>query len=307
MVGRRVRRRALAVLLLAGSALALALGCSLVAPSFAPAIDTPEMRAAALVSRFVEGPSGPLHAVLAGRHGAPRRVLFVHGSPGTWEAWRRFLLDPELARRARLVALDRPGFGGSGRGRAEASIARQAAALAVLLADEPGPPAVVVGHSLGGPIAARLAVDRPDLVAALLLVAPSIDPALERHRWFNIAASWRAVQWLLPVDWVVSNRELWPLADELRDLAPRWAELACPVRIVQGIDDRLVPAANADFAERVLAGRDLRVTRHAGEGHFLLWEHPESVRSPLLELLDAPRAARPSAQPAAGGASPAGW
>lgn len=266
--------------------LALAAGCSLLGPSFAPEVDTPAMRAAALASRFVAGPDGPVHVVVAGRNeaGAPR-VLFVHGSPGTWEAWRRFLSDPALAGAARLLAPDRPGFGGSGRGHAEPSLARQSAALAAVLESEPGPPAVVVGHSLGGPIAVRLAMDRPDLVASLLLIAPSVDPELERRRWFNVAGSWRLIQLLLPIDWVVSNRELWPLREELETMTPRWSEIRCPVRLVQGTDDRLVPAANADFVERVLAGRDLVVRRYPGAGHFLLWERPETVTSPLLGLL----------------------
>ncbi len=266
--------------------LALAAGCAIFGPSFAPAVDTPAMRAAALVSRFVAGPDGPVHVVTAGRAepGAPR-VLFVHGSPGTWEAWRIFLTEPGLTGAARLLAPDRPGYGGSGRGHAEPSLARQAEALAAVLESEAGPPAVVVGHSLGGPIAARLAMDRPDLVAGLLLVAPSVDPVLERRRWFNVAGSWRLIQLLLPIDWVVSNRELWPLRGELERMAPRWPEIRCPVRLVQGTADRLVPPANADFVEGVLPAANLVVHRYPGAGHFILWEHPETVTAPLLELL----------------------
>ena len=43
-----------------------------------------------------------------GRRGAPT-VLFVHGSPGSWENFARFLDNEDLGRRARLVAIDRPG------------------------------------------------------------------------------------------------------------------------------------------------------------------------------------------------------
>lgn len=282
------RRRALVgVGLLA--LLALVGACSLFGPSFAPAIDTAAMRSSRLASRFVEGRAGPIHFVTAGREDrrAPR-VLFVHGSPGTWEAWRIWLEDPALRGRARLIALDRPGFGGSSRGRAEPSLAAQAEAAAAVLRADGGGAALVVGHSLGGPIAARLAVDSPELVRGLLLIAPSVDPELERRRWYNVAGSWRAVQLLLPVDWVVSNRELWPLRGELEALAPEWRRIRCPMFVLQGLDDRLVPPANADFVERLVPPDRLEVIRVAEAGHFLLWQRPALVRDALLARLAEP-------------------
>ena len=268
-------------------------------PQFRPAIDTPEMRVAGIASRFVDAGSGRIHVATSGDTTAARRVLFVHGSPGTWEAWRGFLSEPRLRERALLLAPDRPGFGGSSRGEAEPSLARQAAAMAAVLDDSPGAanaPAVVVGHSLGGPIAVKLAIERPDLVGALLLVAPSVDPALEKRRWFNHAGSLRLVQWFLPVDWIASNRELWPLREELEAMLPDWSSIASEVIVVQGEKDRLVPAANADFAERMLDGR-ADVRRYPDDGHFILWQKPETLTGPLIELLDR------AAAPAAGGAS----
>jgi pimeloyl-ACP methyl ester carboxylesterase len=295
----RIRRRPRWIAVASGVVLLLLpVGCSMFGPRFDPAIDTPEMRECALESRFADSPRGRWHYVAAGRPApATARVLFVHGSPGTWDAWQGFLQDSDLRAAARLLAVDRPGFGGSERGRAVPALAAQAAALAeVLESDAPGPPAIVVGHSLGGPIAVRLAMDRPDLVAALLLVAPSIDPAEERRRWYNIAGATRIVQWFLPIDWTISNRELWPLKHELTAMLPMWRGLRCPTIVVQGMADELVPAANADFAERQLSPGRVRIDRYPGENHFVLWQRPETVRRPLLELLSG---AGP--QPAEGG------
>lgn len=284
--GLRKRWRRLAVA--AAVVFALPVGCSMLGPGFEPAIDTPEMRAHRLSSAFVASPQGRMHYVAAGQAAPPAaRVLFVHGSPGTWDGWKGYLEDPALRAAARLLAADRLGFGGSERGRAVPSLATQAAGLAAVLEAEPGPPAIVVGHSLGGPIAARLAMDRPDLVAGLLLVAPSIDPAEERHRWYNVAGAMQVVQWFLPIDWTISNRELWPLRQELEAMLPRWAEVRCPTIVVQGLDDDLVPPANADFAERRLAGARVRIDRYPDESHFILWQRPETVQRPLLELLAA--------------------
>ena len=41
--------------------------------------------------------------------GGPARVVFLHGTPGDWKAWAHFMADPELQKRATLIAVDRPG------------------------------------------------------------------------------------------------------------------------------------------------------------------------------------------------------
>jgi pimeloyl-ACP methyl ester carboxylesterase len=281
---RRLRRRLL-LALLAGTLLAVAGNCALSLPSFDPEVASSAMQVAALASRFVPSEAGELHVVAAGSAGAGATVLCIHGSPGTWDACRGVLEDADLRARARLLAYDRPGFGASSRGRAEPSLARQAAAAAAVLEAEGAAPAVVVGHSVGGAIAARLAMDRPDLVGGLVLIAPSIDPALERRRWFNVAGSWRLVQLLLPVDWITSNRELWPLRAELEQMLPLWVWVTAPTIVVQGLADQLVPAANADFAERQLASAPLDVRRYQDDGHFILWQRPAEVRAAIITVL----------------------
>ena len=99
-----------------------------------------------------------------------------------------------------------------------------------------------------------------------MLVAPSIDPALEVHRWYNDLASWRVVEWLLPPDMVTSNRELWPLQAELEKLSPRWREIRVPVIVIQGGEDGLVDPANADFAERMLVDAPVEIPASPASG-----------------------------------------
>lgn len=287
----RPRRRWRRLLIGLGGVAALGLlaaaGCSFLGPGFAPSVATPEMASDAIESRFADFGDERLHYAVAGRQDGPV-ILFVHGSPGTWEAWRGYLRDPELRGRARLIAVDRLGFGGSERGQAEPSLERQAAALLAVLRAEGAGPAVVVGHSLGGPVAARMAVDAPAAVRALLLLAPSIDPALEKHRWFNVAGSLRLVQWFLAVDWTTSNREIWPLRAELERLGGRLPEVSCPVVIVQGTKDTLVPPANAEYAQRAFARAQVEVEWVRDASHFIVWENPALVRRAIVALLDRP-------------------
>ncbi|MCR6679307.1 alpha/beta hydrolase, partial [Escherichia marmotae] len=83
--------------------------------------------------------------------------LFLHGTPGDWKAWAHFMADPELQKRATMISVDRAGFGASDPGRVAPLMADQARLLAPLL-EGPGGPTLLVGHSLGGPIGAELAM-----------------------------------------------------------------------------------------------------------------------------------------------------
>jgi pimeloyl-ACP methyl ester carboxylesterase len=230
----------------------------------------------------------PLRYAAAGPPGAPL-ILFIHGSPGSWEAFAGFLQDASLTARARLLAVDRPGYGGSEPGQPLPSLAAQAERLTWLLkAEAGGRKAIVLGHSLGGPIAAQLALDHPELVAGLVLVAPSLDPAQEKMKWMQVPASWGWLRPLIPAPLDVCNQEILPLKGQLQALLPRWASLTLPVRLIQGLDDDLVPPANADFAERVMTHAQLKVTRVPGLNHFVPWARPDLLRDALLDLLNAP-------------------
>jgi pimeloyl-ACP methyl ester carboxylesterase len=152
------------------------------------------------------------------------------------------------------------------------------------IADASGP-VIVVGHSLGGPIAARFVMDHPDKVAALILVAGSIDPAQEKILWYQGPASWAGLRWMLPSALDVCNRELMPLKGELTLMLPLWSQIKVPVELIQGTDDHLVPAANADFGERMIDPKILHVTRVPGMDHFVPWSNPELIRDAILRHL----------------------
>ncbi len=216
-------------------------------------------------------------------------VVFVHGSPGSWYAFIDFFRDSTLYRRARLVALDRPGFGKSGLGQPEPSLPKQAAALAAVLKQViPGGRAVLVGHSLGGPVIARFAMDYPDMVRSLILVAPSIDPDLEKKEWFRPLLGSFPFRQLLPGELDASNREIRPLREELVAMLPLWASIRVPVTVIQGDKDDLVPPGNADFARRMLVNAPVTIQMLPGMNHFIPWSRPDTMHDAILKALDAP-------------------
>ncbi len=109
------------------------------------------------------------------------RLIFIHGSPGAATAYVGYLHDPING--METVTVDRLGYGKSTPRTAVVRFEEQAAAIAPLLVERGGVKPIVVGHSLGGPIAARLAADYPDEVGALVVVGGGLDPDLEDVRW----------------------------------------------------------------------------------------------------------------------------
>lgn len=217
--------------------------------------------------------------------GGPARIVFLHGTPGDWQAWAKYLADPELQKRATLIAVDRPGFGASNPGRMAPALSEQARLLEPLLKG-PGAPAVLVGHSLGGPIAAEMAMDYPDEVRGAVLVAPSIDPNTEQPRWYNVAMTYTLVQWIAPKIFKWSNEEIMPLVGELKQQTPRWKNLKMPITVIQGAKDELVDPRTAAYAEKVLPKPNGKVIVVPDQGHFVLWKRPDLVVGQIIDVLD---------------------
>ena len=178
-------------------------------------------------------------------------VLFIHGSPGAWYAFISFFKDSSLYNHAHIVSVDRPGFGKSGSGKFEANLQQQAAMLEPLLKiNKSKKLPLLIGHSLGGPVIARMAMDYPEQVGALLIVAGSIDPSLEKYEWYRHAGNFALVRPFLPKPLNASNREILPLKKQLELMLPLWKNIKIPVTVIQGEKDDLVPPGNAAFCKK---------------------------------------------------------
>lgn len=209
-------------------------------------------------------------------------VLFIHGAPGDWKAWGDYLSDDALLNQAFMLAIDRPGYGGSESRRYEASLSVQANALIqAALKEHPGP-FYIVGHSFGGPVAFQAAIDHPSHVSGMMILAGSVDPDLEETKWFQYIADFFLIEPLVPDPLHVANQEIFPLKAELEKQKQRLAEITIPTVVIQGIDDRLVPAANTDYAERHLTNAVVDVIRLENQGHFLPWEQYALNKNEIL-------------------------
>lgn len=112
----------------------------------------------------------------------PRLAVLVHGVTGWWRTWWR--VGPALAERGwRVVAVDQRGHGHSPRIESTVTVQDLAADLAETIADLGGRADLLVGHSLGGAVAAELAFTRPDLVGRLVLEDPPGISRVNDEAW----------------------------------------------------------------------------------------------------------------------------
>lgn len=115
-------------------------------------------------------------------------VLVLHGAASNLEEPHLALADTFTGER--VIWLDRPGLGWSDRPDGLWSPQREAALIARLLETIETGPVTVIGHSWGGAIALRLAMDHPDQVDSVVLIAPALSAWIGDAAWFNAASFW---------------------------------------------------------------------------------------------------------------------
>lgn len=112
-------------------------------------------------------------------------LLFIHGLGSYLPAWRKNI--KELRKHYRCIALDLPGYGKSSRGAYPYDMSFFADQVHQFLRKLSLKKPVVVGHSMGGQIALTLALQHPDQVDRLVLVAPAgFETFTDQERtWFQ--------------------------------------------------------------------------------------------------------------------------
>ena len=207
---------------------------------------------------------------LVGGEGEP--LVVVHGLGGAAANW--LALAPLLLPGRRLLVPELPGHGGSSPPHAAPSLNAYADRISLLLEWEGLVPAPVVGHSLGGAIALRLAIRRPDVVSGLVLAAAA-----------GISSGGRNARYALTITGILKPG---------RKIAPhsgRVAHSAMLKRLVFGRWGAADPAAlPPELVEAFLAGPALH-TDTVSAAKALVRDDPrpdlDRVRCPALVLWGA--------------------
>jgi pimeloyl-ACP methyl ester carboxylesterase len=207
----------------------------------------------------------------------PMRTVLVHGLAGSSRWWRE--VEPRLSG-LDLDAVDLPR-----RGLEE---------LERWLAARLEPPSALVGHSLGGLLAARVAAREPDLVQRLVLIAPAGIPVRGRLAHALPLAHAVAQMGLRFAPVLVRDAAragplgLWAgaRAAVTTDLRDDLAHVRARTLLVWGDRDRLVPASSA--AAWAAALPEARVELIPRTGHVPMVERPEELSRLLRDFLSAP-------------------
>jgi len=270
--------------------------------------------------RFADVRGTRLRYLVAGE-GEP--LLLVHGLGGAAANW--LAVAPLLLAGRRLLVPELPGHGGPAALPAAPSLNAYADRLGLLLEHEGLASAAVVGHSLGGAIALRLSIRRPDVVSALALAgAAGISSGTRNARYaLTITGIVKPGRRLAPHRWRIARSNTlkrvvfgrWGASDppalraELAeaflsgparhtdtvsaaqalvrdDPRPDLDRVRCRSLVLWGARDNQLPVEDAfDYARRLRAR--LRVI--ADCGHLLIGERPEACADAIDDFLAGSR------------------
>jgi len=230
--------------------------------------------------------------------GAGDPLLLLHGGLGT--ALLHFRREiPVFAERYRVIAPDMRGYGHSSPPREFPPdfYHRDAADMAALLDALDARPARVLGWSDGAVVALALTVARPDLVRSLVTIAGEaciLDE--ERAGWPALAdpGSWppRALERFIeaqgPLNYPAIFQKMLDGYNAVADadgevVRERLGEIRCPVLVLHGETDDVVPVKQAHTLRAGIPHAELHI--FPGAGHALHREREAEVRALVLDFL----------------------
>jgi pimeloyl-ACP methyl ester carboxylesterase len=221
-------------------------------------------------------------------HGAP--VLLVHGLAGSTAWWVRNV--DVLGRHHAVYLIDLPGFGSMRKYAKQFSVAGSVQWLAHVLSALNLHQTGLVGHSMGGLIAAMFAAKYPDKVMNLVLAAPAIAlphksvlpllvPLMKEATYVQPAFLPTLVRdtaraGLLTL--IGASRELLT-----RDIKKELSSIAARCLLMYGEHDRLVPVSLGTKLQSQIPGSCLSVLPRAG--HILMYDRADLFNKALIRFL----------------------
>lgn len=212
-------------------------------------------------------------------------LFFLHGSPGSWDAYKDYLKDSLLLKKFRMIAIDRPGFGFSNFGDAEDLATQSKIIFDFIKSIDNKKPIALVGHSMGGPVVVKLTTEHPSYFQHIFVLSGAIDPRAENpEKWRPILIS-KPLRYLIPGALRPSNDELWWLKQDLVEMKSDLKKITCAVTIIHGTKDPLVPYSNVAFMKKAFVNaKSIDVIAIENANHFIPWEHFDIIRNALVDF-----------------------
>jgi 4,5:9,10-diseco-3-hydroxy-5,9,17-trioxoandrosta-1(10),2-diene-4-oate hydrolase len=251
--------------------------------------------------------------------GTGEPVIFIHGSGPGASGHSNFKLNYPVFAAAgyRTIVPDLPGYGASDKPDTLYTLEFFVAALSGLLDALDIQRCVLVGNSLGGAIAIKLALDQPQRVSRLVLMAPG--GLMEKEQYYlqmegiqkmgaafakgelHDAAGMRRLLSLQLFDGslisdetvnervaVVQQQPVCVLSTmQVPNMTSRLGELQCPILGFWGMNDKFCPSSGAQTL--LQACRQIRFLMLSECGHWVMVEHRDLFNRQCLAFLEEAR------------------
>jgi pimeloyl-ACP methyl ester carboxylesterase len=236
----------------------------------------------------------PRSAIYSEKRGEGEPLILIHGLGGSSRWWARNI--DALAKQFQVHVIDLEGCGRS-RHRGRFVLHKAAAQVKQWMESHGLRRAHIVGHSMGGFIAAELAADYPEMVDRLVLVDAAIVPPehSEKPGWPNLFQSLRDLPMSLGparlsdvLTMGMDNALLAARAMMRSDLRQKLRAIRAPALVVWGQRDAMVPLSVGKALAGCLSPKKLVVINNAG--HCPMWDRPDIFNRVVSHFLKNERA-----------------
>ena len=258
-----------------------------------------------LKSKFLESESCRLHFFQRYDRNISKNILFIHGLGTSSSTWIKVMRS--LREFGNVTCLDLPGHGFSHitSGNPFFSLQQLDDAIEHFQSTQ-RTPTIIIGHSLGGWLAARYAVNHPDSVEHLILIdnagirydgaekqvdaftIKSVDDArrLLQQMWFHYP--WYFKPFSSSVYHSLRKKQISRFTQSIKEenlLNQSFSSLAMPLDVIWGTDDRLISSKSLNIMKQLAP----HVKEHfiSSCGHVPQLERPRELASVLKNILSS--------------------
>jgi len=254
-------------------------------------------------SRFTTLDGTRIHYVNYGK--GSEALVLIHGWTCNVDNWRDQFSD--FAKRDRVIAIDLPGHGQSDKPQITYSMDLFARAVDAVLRDAKVKRAVLVGHSMGTPVARQFYRKYPEKTLAIVIVDGSLRPFADKAMMDRLIGSFRGAHYKEAVSQMLTAISGPNLSTEARDRI-KASSLNTPQHVIvsamEGMADPSIwgedkinvpvlaimaknpfyPPNVEDSFRKIAPQIDFQMWD--GVGHFIMMEKPKEFNAAVLQFLD---------------------
>ena len=230
-------------------------------------------------------------------------ILILHGWGSSIKSWERVV--EKLSKTHSVIIPDMPGFGASSPPeKAWHGHDYENWVLEFIKSQHLQIPITFIGHSFGGGLAMKIAINHSELVDKLILIGAArlyVEKSLYKRAVSGIAKLGKKIERFIPFveivrrvfyKIIVRERDYTRVSGVMKetfvniikeDLTPQIHKIKAPTLIIWGSRDTATPLKNARFLEKNISDSRLEIIK--GAGHALNLEQPEKLAQIILEFL----------------------